>query len=115
MPVRQAFKDQSAYYATVLHELTHWTGHRTRCSRDLSGRFGNEAYAIEELIAEMGSAFLCAHCRIDGRLQHEAYLQSWLQVLKSDKRAIFTASAKAQQAADFLLGSVETESEAETA
>jgi antirestriction protein ArdC len=109
LPAKESFTDQGAYYATALHELTHWTGHKSRCSRDLSGRFGNDAYAVEELIAEMGSAFLCAHCRLDGRLQHAAYLHSWLQVLKADKRAIFTASAKAQQAADYLLGSVETE------
>ena len=115
LPVKHAFKDQGAYYSTALHETCHWTGHPKRCNRDLAGRFGTDAYAVEELIAEMGSAFLCAHCRIDGRLQHAAYLHSWLQVLKSDKRAIFTASAKAQQAADFLLGSVETESEKEAA
>ena len=115
LPAKDAFTDQGAFYSTALHELTHWTGHPKRCNRDLSGRFGNDAYAIEELVAEMGSAFLCGHCRIDGRLQHAAYLHSWLQVLKADKRAIFTASAKAQQAADLLLGSVETESEEEAA
>ena len=115
LPPRHSFAERGAYYTTALHELTHWTGHPARCNRDLSGRFGNDSYAAEELIAEMGSAFLCAHCRIDGRLQHAAYLHSWLQVLKSDKKAIFTAAAKAQQAADLLLGSVETESEEEAA
>jgi antirestriction protein ArdC len=109
LPAKDAFTDGGSYYSVALHELTHWAGHPTRCNRDLSGRFGNDAYAMEELIAELGSACLCAHCRIDGRLQHAAYLHSWLQVLKSDKRAIFTASAKAQQAADLLLGSVEVE------
>lgn len=112
IPPRHSFAERGAYYTTALHELTHWTGHQSRCNRDLSGRFGNDSYAMEELIAEMGSAFLCAHCRIDGKLQHAAYMHSWLQVLKADKRAIFTASAKAQQAADLLLGSVETEEEA---
>lgn len=115
LPDKDAFADQGAYYSTALHELTHWTGHATRCNRDLSGRFGNDAYAMEELIAEMGSAFLCAHCRLDGRLQHAAYLHAWLQVLKADKRAIFTASAKAQQAADLLLGSVQAEEHDEEA
>ena len=115
LPVKHAFKDQGAYYATALHELTHWTGHPKRCNRNMAGRFGNDSYAMEELIAEMGSAFLCAHCRIDGRLQHAAYLHSWLQVLRADKKAIFTASAKAQQAADYLLGSVETEHAEEAA
>jgi antirestriction protein ArdC len=115
LPAKEAFADQGAYYATALHELTHWTGHPKRCNRDLSGRFGNDSYAMEELIAELGSAFLCAHCRIDGCLQHAAYLHSWLQVLKADKRAIFTASAKAQQAADLLLGSVEIDQTEEEA
>jgi antirestriction protein ArdC len=109
LPPCRSFAERGAYYAVALHELVHWAGHPTRCNRDLSGRFGNDSYAVEELVAELGSAFLCAHCRIDGRLQHAAYLHSWLQVLKSDKRAIFTASAKAQQAADYVLGSVETE------
>jgi len=115
LPVKHAFKDRGAYYSTALHELLHYTGHPKRCNRDLKGRFGDASYAVEELIAELGSAFLCAHCRIDGRLQHAAYLHSWLQVLKSDKRAIFTASAKAQQAADLLLGSVEIEQTEEEA
>jgi len=109
LPAKEAFADKAAFYSVALHELVHWAGHPTRCNRDLSGRFGNDSYAVEELVAELGSAFLCAHCRIDGRLQHAAYLHSWLRVLKSDKRAIFTASAKAQQAADLLLGSVEVE------
>ena len=103
LPPRGAFADHGAYYATALHELTHWTGHPPRCDRNLSGRFGDSAYAMEELIAEMGSAFLCAHCRIDGRLQHAAYVRGWLPVLKNDKRAIFTASSKAQAAADYVL------------
>lgn len=115
LPEKNTFTDQGAFYSTALHELVHWTGHSTRCNRNLSGRFAKDAYAAEELIAELGSAFLCAHCRIDGRLQHSAYLHSWLQVLKQDKRAIFTASAKAQQAADLLLGSVELEEAEEVA
>ena len=92
---------------TALHELTHWSGHPVRCNRQLAGRFGDDAYAAEELIAEMGSAFLCAHCRIDGQLQHASYLSSWLRVLRADKRAIFVASTKAQQAADYVLGLVQ--------
>ena len=115
LPVKHAFKNQGAYYTTALHELTHWTGHPNRCNRDMFGRFGNDTYALEELVAEIGSAYLCAHCRIDGKLQHAAYLHAWLQVLKADKKAIFAASAKAQQAADLLLGSVETEQTEEAA
>jgi antirestriction protein ArdC len=106
MPLRQTFATPGGYYATALHELTHWSAHRSRCDRQLGKRFGDAAYAAEELIAEMGSAFLCAHCRIDGQLQHESYLKSWLDVLRTDKRAIFVAATRAQQAADFILNLV---------
>lgn len=115
LPPKRSFPDQGGYYSTALHELIHFTGHKTRCNRDLRGRFGDQAYAMEELVAELGCSFLCAHCRIDGQLQHAAYLHSWLKVLKADKRAIFTASAKAQEAADHVLAMVQpvgTEEEA---
>ena len=102
LPEPGAFHDRGSYYATALHELTHWTGHPTRCNRQLRNRFGDAAYAVEELVAEIGSAFLCAHCRIDGQLQHPSYIANWLEVLKNDKRCIFTAAAKAQQAADYI-------------
>jgi antirestriction protein ArdC len=88
-----------AYY-----QLCHWTGHPKRLDRQLGRRWGESAYAMEELIAEIGAAFLSAHCRIEGRLQHANYLASWLQVLRSDTRAIFVAATKAQAAADWLLG-----------
>ncbi len=103
LPPPAAFANAAGYYNVALHELTHWTGHPSRCNRSLAGRFGDEAYAAEELIAEMGAAYLCAHCRIDGELRHAGYLQSWLRVLRNDKRAIFTASAQAQRAADHLI------------
>ena len=103
LPLRQAFSAADSYYATALHELTHWTSHASRCNRQLGQRFGDDFYAVEELIAEMGSAFLCAHCRIDGQLQHPAYLDHWLKVLRTDKRAVFVAATKAQQAADYIL------------
>jgi antirestriction protein ArdC len=103
LPEPGLFVGSAAYYGTLLHELVHWTGHAERCDRQLGRRFGQDAYAMEELVAEIGSAFLCAHCRIDGQLQHAAYVASWLRVLKSDKRAVFTASAKAQAAADWIL------------
>lgn len=102
IPAREAFKDAGSYYATALHELVHWTGHPQRLDRQLGRRFGEAAYACEELVAEMGGAFLCASCRIDGHLQHAEYIGEWLKVLKQDKRAIFTASTKAQQAADYI-------------
>lgn len=105
LPPLPAFRDLESYYGTALHELTHWTGHPSRCARGLNGhRFGSEAYAFEELIAELGSAFLCAELGItpEVRDDHAAYLASWLTVLKQDKRAIFAAASQAQRAVDCL-------------
>jgi antirestriction protein ArdC len=93
-----------SFYATVLHELIHWSGCEHRCNRQLGQRFELEAYAVEELIAELGAAFLCADLGVLSapRPDHASYLASWLQILKSDKRAIFTAASKASQAVAFL-------------
>jgi antirestriction protein ArdC len=93
-----------SYYSTLMHELTHWTAHLSRLDRDLSGRFGNEKYAMEELVAELGAAFLCASLAItpEVRADHAKYINSWISVLKRDTRAIFTASAKAQEAVEYL-------------
>ena len=105
LPPFEAFKDKESYYSTALHELTHWTKHETRLDRDFGRqRFGDEGYAREELVAELGSAFLCADLGItpDIREDHAAYLGHWLKILKDDKRAIFSAAAHAQRAADFL-------------
>lgn len=102
LPERGCFASAADYYATALHELAHWTGHPGRLNRDLGRRFGEAAYAVEELIAEMGAAFLCAGCYLQGRLRHENYIANWLKVLRSDKRAVFAAAAKAQQAVDFI-------------
>jgi antirestriction protein ArdC len=92
------------YYATLLHELIHWTSPKHRCDRDIGKRFGDNAYAREELVAEIGAALLCADLGIalEPRPDHAAYLASWLTVLKSDKRAIFAAAAMAQKAVDWL-------------
>lgn len=103
LPPRDTFVDAVGYYDTALHELTHWTGHRSRLARDLGGRFGTEQYAAEELVAEMGSAYTCAALGIEYTTQHAAYIAAWLRILKNDKRAIFTAAAAAQKAADWLL------------
>ena len=103
LPPQRAFPDAGSYYATALHELVHATSHPSRCNRELRQRFGDDAYAVEELIAEMGAAFLCAHCRIDGELHHAGCLASWLKVLRQDKRAIFVAATRAQQASDYLI------------
>lgn len=109
LPPEGAFFDTHGYYGVALHELVHWTGHPSRCARDLRNRFGSEAYAAEELIAEIGSAFLCAEIGIspEPRIDHARYIDSWLKVLKSDKRAIFTAAAKASHAVTYLNGLVE--------
>jgi len=102
MPAPSDFKTPGSYFATTLHELGHWSGHETRLNRDLKNRFGGRAYAAEELIAELTSAFLCAHLTIDGELRHAAYIGEWIKLLQDDPRAIFTAASKASQAADFL-------------
>lgn len=107
MPVIEAFKDAESYYATLAHELTHWTRHETRLNRDFGRkRFGDEGYAFEELVAELGSAFLSTDLDLtpEVRADHAAYIGSWIKVLKNDKRAIFTAASHAQRAADFLHG-----------
>ena len=111
MPGKTEFKSVAGYYATGLHELTHWTGHTSRLARDFNGRFGDSAYAFEELIAELGAAFLCAHCEVDGQLQHDSYIASWLKVLKSDKKAIFTAAAAARRSTEYLTGAQEAQEE----
>ncbi len=110
LPLREAFIGSptstagESYYATLLHELTHWTSHETRCNRQLGKRFGDDAYAMEELIAELGAAFLCADLLITGapRVDHAQYLDCWLTVMKADKKAIFTAASKASEAVTFL-------------
>ena len=105
MPPFQAFRDGVSYYATLAHEHTHWTAKAGRCDRELGKRFGDNAYAAEELIAELGAAFTCAQLGLstEPREDHAQYIQSWLRVLKADKRAIFTAASKAQQAADWMI------------
>jgi antirestriction protein ArdC len=105
MPLFESFRDAESYYATLAHEVTHWTSHPKRLERDFGGkRFGGEGYAMEELVAELGSAFLSADLDLkpEARADHTAYIASWLKVLKDDKRAIFTAAAHAQRAADYL-------------
>ncbi|ARS66026.1 DUF1738 domain-containing protein [Sinorhizobium meliloti] len=104
MPDRARFVEEVHLYSTLLHEMSHWSGATHRLDRDLSGRFGSESYAIEELVAELSASFLCADLGVahDPRDNTATYLESWLKVLKNDKRAIITAAAKAQAAADYL-------------
>lgn len=104
MPDREAFVSEDSYHATRFHELTHWTGASHRLNRIFGKRFGDKAYSMEELVAEMGSAFLCAELGVTGELRHASYLQSWIDVLRADKKAIFTASKAAIKAAEYLNG-----------
>lgn len=107
MPCIDFFRDAESYYATLAHEVTHWTRHETRLNRDFGRkRFGDEGYAMEELVAELGSAFLSADLELtpEVREDHASYIASWIKVLKDDKRAVFTAASHAQRAADFLHG-----------
>ena len=105
MPSLNDFSDSEGYYCTAFHELTHWSGHKSRLDRDLNNRFGSEAYACEELVAELGAAFIASQIglSVTPRADHAKYLNNWLKVLKNDKKAIFTAASKAQQAADYLI------------
>jgi antirestriction protein ArdC len=104
MPELRQFVAADRYYSTLAHEHVHWTGAAHRCAREFGKRFGDEAYAFEELVAELGAAFLCADLGLSNepRPDHAAYIASWLRALKHDKRAIFTAASKAQAAADYL-------------
>ncbi len=107
MPCIDFFRDAESYYATLAHETTHWTKHTSRLNREFGRkRFGDEGYAMEELVAELGSAFLSADLDLtpEVRDDHASYVASWLKVLKNDKRAIFTAASHAQRAVDFLHG-----------
>ena len=115
MPPFGAFHDNVSYYSVLAHEHTHWTAKSERCDRQLGKRFGDSAYAAEELIAELGAAFVCAHLGLSSepREDHAQYIQSWLQVLKADTRAIFTAASKAQQACDWLVKRAESSITAE--
>ena len=103
VPPQPAFFEQINYYRTCLHELTHATGHSGRLDRKLVTAFGTKDYAREELVAEMGSAFLCAALGIVPTVRHADYLASWLDVLREDSRAIFRAASAASKAADWLL------------
>jgi antirestriction protein ArdC len=107
MPPFETFRDAESYYATLAHEMTHWTRHESRLVREFGRkRWGDEGYAAEELVAELGSAFLSADLGItpEPRDDHASYIANWLKVLKDDKRAIFTAAAHAERAVGFLHG-----------
>ncbi|MCP4303893.1 MAG: DUF1738 domain-containing protein [bacterium] len=104
LPAPKQFADTEALYSTTCHELTHWTGHTSRLSRDLAGRFGDDAYAAEELVAELGAAIACAPLGVapTPRDDHASYLAHWLKILDADPKALFAVAAKAQAAVDYL-------------
>ena len=104
IPAFAQFKSPKGYVCTLAHECAHWSGAPSRLNRDISGRFGDERYSMEELIAELTSCYICAELQIQSepRVDHAPYLSSWLKVLKSDKKAIFAAASKAQEAASYL-------------
>jgi antirestriction protein ArdC len=104
MPAFAAFKGADNFYNVAFHELTHWTGHKARLDRDLKHRFGERAYAAEELVAELGAAFLSAEFGFDGDVRSAGYIANWIELLKADKRAFFTACNRASKAADYLRG-----------
>jgi antirestriction protein ArdC len=104
MPAFDAFKGADHFYNVAFHELTHWTGHKARLDRDLKNRFGSRDYAAEELVAELGAAFLSAEFSFDGDVRNAGYIASWIELLKADKRAFLTACSKASKAAEYLRG-----------
>lgn len=112
MPPKEAFnvdsdpdRNVSRYYSTLLHELTHYTGHESRCNRQFGNKFGDKDYAFEELVAELGSAFLCNHFKVQSEVRedHASYLKHWLTMLKEDNTAIVRASSLAQTAVEYLI------------
>ncbi|HDX8864296.1 TPA: DUF1738 domain-containing protein [Klebsiella michiganensis] len=103
LPERHLFSDAANFYATGLHELVHWSGGKKRLNREMKGKFGSADYAEEELVAELGSAFLMADLGIVGEVQHESYIASWLQALKNDKRYVFKAVSAASKAHSYLM------------
>jgi antirestriction protein ArdC len=104
MPAFAGFKGADHFYNVTFHELTHWSGHKSRLDRDLKNRFGSRNYAAEELIAELGAAFLCAEFGFDGDVRNAGYIGNWIELLKADKRAFFTACSQASKGADYLRG-----------
>ncbi|MDE1485178.1 ssDNA-binding domain-containing protein [Xenorhabdus bovienii] len=107
MPLSDQFFTESDYWSTLLHEMVHSTGHVDRLNREgitlKNRKFGDPIYSFEELVAEMGSAFLCAQLEVFGEVNHESYIDGWLSILKADKKALFRACKQAREASEFLL------------
>lgn len=115
LPQKNEFYSEAEYYSTAFHELTHWTGHETRLDREgmKNIHFGSESYSKEELIAEMGASLFNDECGMFNEVKENstAYIQSWLKVLKNDKKMIISAGAAAQKAFDYIIGEIEEETE----
>jgi antirestriction protein ArdC len=109
MPSFTKFTSADGYYATLFHECNHWSGAGTRLNRTVKNSFGTVDYALEELVAELGSAFLCAEHNIDGMLQSASYIESWIKNLKDDPTAFAKAAAAAQRSVNFLHGQTAVE------
>ena len=105
LPLKQQFQDSGSYYATALHELTHWSGHQSRLDRKFGKRFGDTAYAFEELVAELGSAMLCSltGVSVEPREDHAKYLNGWIKEIKDDSKKLLTACSMAEKAASYLM------------
>jgi antirestriction protein ArdC len=119
MPLQTNFETSESYYQTLWHELVHSTGHESRLNRKTlteSARFGSEIYCEEELVAELGSAFICAEASLDNTIQSStSYIQGWMDIFKENPKMIVNASSKAQKAVDYLLNlnqNIEAETEA---
>ena len=109
MPKKEQFKTGEGFYSTMFHELSHWTAHKSRLKRSMKGKKGSKAYAFEELVAEISASFICCHLGFEYSTRHSAYVKTWLEVLKEDKKAIFRASSQAQKATEFILRNVQDE------
>lgn len=105
MPTKAQFKDESGYYGTMFHELVHWTGHASRLDRKFGNKFGNDNYAKEELVAELGGAMLSAIAKVDAepRADHAKYLNGWIKGLKDQPKMILTAASKAEKASQYII------------
>ncbi len=115
LPERTRFARAEDFYATATHELTHWTGHKSRLDRNFTKRFGESSYAFEELVAEIGSAFINAELGLAGDFQHSNYINHWLDIMKGDKRAIVTAASHASKAHQFIMEKVANSDQKEVA
>jgi antirestriction protein ArdC len=112
LPPYQAFRSRDDYFATAYHELVHSVGHPSRLNRKYGKRFGDPAYQLEECVAELGSAFLCARAEMPFVSQSASYIDGWLKMMKAEPRAIFTAASLASQAADWLIKRTEPQEKA---